>query len=65
MEVIKERRGRAYAGKRGTRPVTVRYRTVPILTQDGAERLRCAACAAAMVACVLATGVVEGSTWPM
>lgn len=37
MEVIKERRGRVAAGKHASRPVTVHYRTDPILA-DGAPR---------------------------
>ena len=37
MEVIKERRGRVATGRRASRPVTVHYRTVPMLA-DGRPR---------------------------
>lgn len=65
MEVIKERRGRAYAGKHTTRPVTVRYRTVPILSEGRREALEGLAGALVCTACIVVTGIVEGSTWPM
>lgn len=64
MEVIKERRGRVHAGKHSTRPVTVRYRTVPMLTDGQRENLRGCLYLALIAACVAVTGLVEGSPWP-
>lgn len=65
MEIVKERRGRVAAGKHRTRPVTVHMRTVTILSDAQRERVReCAGCAV-LVGCVVLTGIVEGSPWPM
>lgn len=63
--VIKEKEGRVFAGKHRTRPVTVHMRTVPILAEGQRERVREALAGAAIVGCVVLTGLVEGSTWPM
>lgn len=63
--VIKRKAGRVAAGKHRTRPVEVHMRTVPILSDAQRERAReCVGCAA-VVGCVVLTGLVEGSTWPM
>lgn len=63
--VVKRKEGRVFAGKHQTRPVEVHMRTVPILTEGQRERARgCAGCAV-IVGCVVLTGIVEGSTWPM
>ena len=64
MEVIKGERGRARVAKRATRPVTVRYRTVPMLTDERREELKACLVLALAVVCVVFTGLVEGSTWP-
>lgn len=40
MEVVVQRRGRAYAARGGVRPVTVHMRTVPALTEGQRERVR-------------------------
>lgn len=63
--IIKEKRGRVYAGKHTTRPVAVHMRTVPILSDDERERARNAAGCAAMFALIMLGGLIEGSTWPM
>lgn len=63
--VIKRKEGRVFAGKHQTRPVEVHMRTVPILTEGQRERAREAVAGAAIVGCVVLTGLVEGSTWPM
>lgn len=63
--VIKRKAGRVAAGKHRTRPVEVHMRTVPILTEGRRERVREALAGAAIVGCVVLTGIVEGSTWPM
>lgn len=65
MEVIEKGAGRADACQRVARPVSVRRRTVPILTQRQRETLQGAALAAAWAALMLLTGFLEGSTWPM
>lgn len=65
MEVIKKKRGRVAAGKHRTRPVEVHMRTVPTLTEGQCERVREALAGAVIVGCVVLTGIVEGSTWPM
>lgn len=61
MEVIRERAGRVSAGKHVTRPVTVRYRTVPILAPEWRARLLDAAGYAALAALIVLTGLVEES----
>lgn len=63
--VIKKREGRVAAGKHRTRPVEVHMRPVPILTEGQRERVREALAGAAIVGCVVLTGLIEGSTWPM
>lgn len=63
--VIKRKEGRVAAGKHRTRPVEVHMRTVPILADGQRERVREALAGAAIVGCVVLTGLVEGSTWPM
>lgn len=63
--VIKRKRGRVAAGKHRTRPVTVHMRTVHILTEGQRERVREALAGTAIVGCVVLTGLIEGSTWPM
>lgn len=63
--IIKEKRGRVYAGKHATRPVTVRMRTVPILSDDERERVETVAGCAVMAALIALGGAIEGSTWPM
>ena len=40
-------------------------RTVPILTEGQCECVREALAGAVIVGCVVLTGIVEGSTWPM
>lgn len=65
MEVIKERRGRVAAGEHRTRPVTVRMRTVPIVSGEARERAEAALWGALALALIAAAGAVEGSTWPM
>lgn len=65
MEVIKERRGRVAAGKHASRPVTVRMRTVPMLSEEEAERLRSVLALACAVPAALLGAWLEGSTWPM
>mgnify|MGYP006934880184 CR=1 FL=1 len=64
MEVIKERRGRVRVGKRETRPVTVHYRTIPMLTDDQRENLQGCLGLLLITACIVVTGLIEGSTWP-
>ncbi|HIU04346.1 MAG TPA: hypothetical protein IAD14_02610 [Candidatus Coprousia avicola] len=64
MEVIKERRGRVRVGKRETRPVTVHYRTIPMLTDDQRENLQGCLGLLLITACIVITGLIEGSTWP-
>lgn len=56
--MIKEKRGRAYAAKHTTRPVTVRMRTVPILSE---ERLGDIAVAALGIGAFLITGLLEAA----
>lgn len=63
--VVKRKEGRVFAGKHRTRPVEVHMRTVPILTDGQRERVREALAGAAIVGCVVLTGLVEGSTWPI
>lgn len=62
---IKERRGRVAAGKHRTHPVTVRMRTVPMVSELEAERLGSALALASMVPIMLLGAWLEGSTWPM
>ncbi|OUP37938.1 hypothetical protein [Olsenella sp. An188] len=64
MEVIKEKRGRVRVGKRETRPVTVHYRTIPMLTDDQRENLQGCLGLLLITACIVITGLIEGSTWP-
>lgn len=64
MEVIKERRGRVRVGKRETRPITVHYRTIPMLTDDQRENLQGCLGLLLITACIVITGLIEGSTWP-
>ena len=64
MEVVVQRRGRAYAARGGVRPVTVHIRTVPALMEGQRERVRTAAGCAATFALMLFAGLLEGSTWP-
>lgn len=64
MEVIKERRGRVRVGKRETRPVTVHYRTIPMLTDDQRENLQGCLGLLLITVCIVITGLIEGSTWP-
>lgn len=64
MEVVVQKRGRAYAARGGVRPVTVHMRTVPALTEEQRERVRTAAGSAALFALMLLGGLIEGSTWP-
>ena len=64
MEVIKERRGRVRVGKRETRPVTVHYRTIPMLTEEQRENLRGCLGLVLITVCIIITGLIEGSTWP-
>ncbi len=63
--MIEEKRGRVYAGKHTTRPVAVRMRTVPILSDGERERVKAALGCALMVAAIVLGGMVEASTWPM
>lgn len=65
MEVIKERRGRVATGKHASRPVTVRMRTVPMVSELEAERLGSALALASMAPIMLLGAWLEGSTWPM
>lgn len=62
---VKARRGRVAAGKHRTRPITVHYRTVPMLADGRREALRGYLGIALIAACIAAVGAVEGSTWPM
>lgn len=64
MEVIKERRGRVRVGKRETRPVTVHYRTIPMLTNEQRANLQGCLGLLLIIACIVITGLIEGSTWP-
>ena len=64
MEVIKERRERVRVGKRETRPVTVHYRTIPMLTDEQRENLQGCLALRLITACIVITGLIEGSTWP-
>lgn len=64
MEVIKERRGRVRVGKRETHPVTVHYRTIPMLTDDQRENLQGCLDLLLITDCIVITGLIEGSTWP-
>lgn len=64
MVVVKEKRGRAAAGKHRTRPVKVHRRTVPMLTEEDRQRLQGVLAFAAICALVLLTGLLEGSAWP-
>lgn len=64
MEVIKERRERVRVGKRETRPVTVHYRTIPMLTDEQRENLQGCIGLLLITACIVITGLIEGSTWP-
>lgn len=64
MEVIKERRGRVRVGKRETRPVTVHYRTIPMLTDEQRENLQGCLALLLIAVCIVITGLIEGSTWP-
>lgn len=64
MEVIKERRGRVRVGKRETRPVTVHYRTIPMLTDEQRANLQGCLGLLLITACIVITGLIEGSTWP-
>ena len=64
MEVIKEKRGRVRVGKRETRPVTVHYRTIPMLPDDQRENLQGCLGLLLITACIVITGLIEGSTWP-
>lgn len=64
MEVIKERRGRVRVGKRETRPVTVHYRTIPMLTDEQRANLQGYLGLLLIIACIVITGLIEGSTWP-
>lgn len=64
MEVIKERRGRVRVGKRETRPVTVHYRTIPMLTDEQRESLKGCLGLILITVCIIITGLIEGSTWP-
>lgn len=64
MEIIKERRERVRVGKRETRPVTVHYRTIPMLTDEQRENLQGCFALVLITACIIITGLVEGSTWP-
>lgn len=64
MEVIKERRERVRVGKRETRPVTVHYRTIPMLTDGQRENLQGCLALLLITVCIVITGLIEGSTWP-
>lgn len=64
MEVIKERRERVRVGKRETRPVTVHYRTIPMLTGEQRENLQGCLALLLITVCIVITGLIEGSTWP-
>lgn len=64
MEVIKERRGRVRVGRRETRPVTVHYRTTPMLTDEQRENLRGCLGLVLIIVGIIITGLIEGSTWP-
>lgn len=64
MEVIKERRERVQVGKRETRPVTVHYRTIPMLTDEQRENLQGCLALLLVAVCIAITGLIEGSTWP-
>lgn len=64
MEVIKERRERVRVGKRETRPVTVHYRTIPMLTDEQRENLQGCLVLLLITVCIVITGLIEGSTWP-
>lgn len=64
MEVIKERRGRVRVGKRETRPVTVHYRTIPMVTDEQRANLQGCLGLLLIIACIVITGLIEGSTWP-
>lgn len=64
MEVVKERRGRVYAGKHQTRPVTVHMRTVPILTEERRELLAQVIGGFAFVGVMALSGIIERVPWP-
>lgn len=64
MEIVKERRGRVYAGKHQTRPVTVHMRTVPILTEERREQLAQAAGGLAFLGAMALPGIIERAPWP-
>lgn len=56
--MIVEKRGRVYAAKHTTRPVAVRMRTAPILSE---ERLGDIAVAAIGIGAFLITGLLEAA----
>lgn len=64
MEIVKERRGRVYAGKHQTRPVTVHMRTVPILTEERRELLAQVIGGFAFVGVMALPGIIERAPWP-
>ncbi len=64
MEATRVRRGRVAAGKRVPRPVEVRYRTYPILTQEQEEAVRALPLLALMAALIAFGTWLEGTPWP-
>lgn len=66
MEVEKERRGRAQAGKHHARPQTgLRGTVADMIAETASATPREWAALAAVVLCIMLVSFMEGSTWPM